>query len=197
MRRVVFLLLFLLQDQCSSFSDKGNPMVMNAIGFLLIVFFLAALSYNLLRMDSHGLQTMLSIYWTAMAEAFPSALFTKEALCLGPLGVGAGIFGWLQLSLPCSRRGHQSLAHIYWANSEASLADPCAGIHVHATGWPHAASAFPGLSLAARMSRVSAWAPAVSLLLFVSLSDNTYVLCFTKLSVRFRLLRMVRAFCWA
>lgn len=56
-----FLLLFLLQDQCSSFSDKGNPMVMNAIGFLLIVFFLAALSYNLLRMDSHGLQTTLSI----------------------------------------------------------------------------------------------------------------------------------------
>lgn len=74
--------VFLQQDQCSSFSVKGKPMVINAIRFLLIVYFLPALSYNLPRMNSHGLQMTLFVYWTVLAEAFPSALFTKDALCV-------------------------------------------------------------------------------------------------------------------
>lgn len=45
----------------------------------------------------------LAIYW-AIVGAFPPASFPKEVLCRRP--------GWLQLSLPCSTRGHQSLAHM-------------------------------------------------------------------------------------
>lgn len=45
----------------------------------------------------------LAIYW-AIVGAFPPAPFPKEVLCRRP--------GWLQLSLPCSTRGHQSLAHM-------------------------------------------------------------------------------------
>lgn len=82
---------------------KGKPMVIDALRFLLIVFVLAALSHNLLRMDSPGLQMSLnSVSRTVLAEAFLSMLLTKDALAWHRVQVLESLDG---SSYPCQAPG--------------------------------------------------------------------------------------------
>lgn len=156
-----------------------------------------------------------SIYWTVLAAAFPPALLTKDALSvLAPPGMGAGALGWLQLSLPDSRRGHPSLARVYRANCTKRLSLPCVWWQTHAYGSSAGSCGQTALfhapldstspapakcALCSSRSHPAAWrsrafagAPLlgpVALLHFISLSGNTHAFCFSKIRVKFRLLK--------